>query len=106
MNIVVKTRHMEATDAIKSYVETKVAKLPKYYDNISMIEVVLDHEADLPKVEIIAHAKRKQTFVASHRQDDMYACVDRSFDKISEQLRRHKEKVRDRQGAPHSETMR
>ena len=105
MNIVVKTRHMAATDAIKHYVETKAAKLSRYYDNVHTIEVILDVEADKPSVEIVASAKRRNVFVASHRGDDMYACVDQALHKITEQLRRHKDKVRDRQKSSHSETM-
>jgi len=35
----------------------------------------------------------------------MYACIDQCMDKIKEQVRRHKDRVRDRQGPPHSESM-
>ena len=55
--------------------------------------------------EIVVQAKRKQTFVATHHDDDMYACVDQCLHKITEQLRRHKDRVRDRQGPPHGEAV-
>ncbi len=105
MNIVVKARHMDVTDAIREYVETKAAKLNRFYDNVHSIEVTLDIEADQPSVEIIVSAKRKNVFVASHRGPDMYACVDQCMHKISEQLRRHKDRVRDHQGPTHREVM-
>ena len=98
MNIVFRARHMSATDAIRQYVEGKAAKLPRFYDNVQSIEVTLDVEADKPVAEIIVTAARKHTFVAKHRDDDMYACVDQCIDKISQQLRRHKDRIRDRQG--------
>jgi len=104
VNIVVKARHMDATESIRQYVQTKVGKLPRFYDSITSIEVTLDIEADLPVVEIVVHAKRRNTFVATHRDEDMYACVDQCLHKIAEQLRRHKDKVRSHQGPPHSET--
>lgn len=94
INISVEARHMEATDSIRQYIESKVAKLPKIYDDIHSIEVILDMEADQPTVEVIVTARRKNTFVAKHRQEDMYACVDQCLDKIVEQIRRHKDKVR------------
>lgn len=97
MNITVKTRHMEVSEAMRDYVESKVAKLPRYYDNIQSIEAVLDMEADQAVVEIVVAASRKATFVATHREEDMYASVDQCLRKITEQLRRHKDKVRDRQ---------
>ena len=104
MNIVVKSRHMDATDAIRQYAESKVAKLPRFYDNVQSVEVTLDMEADQPTVEIVVKARRKHTFVATHRGDDMYACVDQCLDKVAEQIRRHKDKVRHRQERPHSQT--
>lgn len=103
MNITVNARHMEVTDSLRKYVEDKAAKLPRFYDNIQDIEVILDKQADKALVEIVAHAKKKHTFVATHRDDSMHACVDACLDKISEQLRRHKDKVRDRQGPTHGE---
>lgn len=104
MNISVNARHMEVTDSIRQYVESKVAKLPRFYDNILTIEVILDREATKSVVEIVAHAKKKHTFVATQHDENLYACVDGCLDKITEQLRRHKDRVRDRQGPPHSET--
>ena len=101
MNTTVHARHMDITDAIREYAEDKIAKLPKYYDGIQSIEVILDIEAGKPLVEIVAQGGRKHTFVAHHRdaqrEGDMYACIDQCVDKISQQVRRHKDRVRDRQ---------
>jgi len=96
VNIVVKARHMDVTDALRQYAESKVSKLPRFYDNIQSVEVTLDMEANRPTVEMVVTARRRNTFVATHRHEDMYACVDQCFDKISEQIRRHKDKVRHR----------
>ncbi|MBN1942081.1 MAG: ribosome-associated translation inhibitor RaiA [Phycisphaerae bacterium] len=103
MNITIEARHMDVTDAIRQYAESKVEKLPKYYDNIQSIEVILDMDGGQPSVEIIVQASRKNTFVAHYRDADLYAGIDGCVDKVSQQLRRHKDKVRDRQGPPHSE---
>lgn len=103
MNITIEARHMEITDAIRQYAESKVQKLPKYYDNIQSIEVIMELDGGKPSVEIIVQGGRKNTFVARLREDDLYAGIDGCVDKIAEQLRRHKDKVRDRQGTPHSE---
>lgn len=105
MNILVNARHMEVTDAIRQFVESKVSKLPKYYDNVQSIEVHLDHEADHSVAEIVVTAKKRSTFVATHRDADLYASIDQCLQKVSEQLRRHKDRVRDRQGAPLNEAI-
>lgn len=103
MNIMIQSRHIEATDSIRQYVESKVTKLPRFYDNVQSIDVTLDLEAERPVVEIVVTARKKNTFVAKHRDEDMYACIDQCLHKITEQLRRHKDRVRDRQGLPHEQ---
>ena len=105
MNITVNARHMDVTSALREYAETKVEKLSKYYNGIQSIEVILDIEADQPLVEIVVQASRKTTFVAHHREPDMYASVDQCVDKVAQQLRRHKDKIRDRHGPTHHEVM-
>ena len=104
MNIVVKARHMDATESIRQHVESRAAKLSRYYDRIKSVEVILDMEAEKSVVEIIAQVARRHTFVATARDDDMYASVDQCMNKVAEQLRRYKDKVRDHQGPPHGET--
>ena len=103
MNIVVEARHMDVTAAMRQYVETKASKLIKFYDKLQTVEVTLDVEADKPSVEIVASARKKSVFVATHRDDDMYACIDQCLHKIAEQLRRHKDRVRDHQKTGHGE---
>ena len=105
MNITVEARHMDITTALRDYAEEKVGKLPRFYDGLQSVEVILDLEAGQSKVEIVAQAARKTTFVAHDRQDDMYAAVDQCIDKLAEQLRRHKDRIRDRQGPSHEQVM-
>lgn len=105
MNIVVEARHMDVTESIRHYVESKAAKLQRFYDRLQSIEVILDTEADHAVVEIVATAKKKRTFVATQKAPDMYTCVDRCLSKIQEQVRRHKDKVRNRKGRLHGEPM-
>ncbi len=100
VNVSVDARHMDVTAAMREYVETKLAKLPRFFDRIHAIEAILDLEADKAVVEIVVTADKKNTFVATDRQEDLYAAVDGSVDKITQQLRRHKDRVRHRQGEP------
>jgi putative sigma-54 modulation protein len=105
VNVLVKAPHMPVTEAIRQHVEGKVSKLPRFYDNVQTVEVTLNQEAAQSVVEIVVTASRRNTFVATHRDEDMYAAVDQCLHKITEQLRRHKDRVRDRHGPPHKETM-
>ena len=103
MSIIIKAPHMEVTDALREHIEAKASKLPKYYRSIQSIEVILAMEADKAVVEIVVGASHKHTFVATQRDDDMYACIDQCTHKITEQLRRHKDKVRNHHGPSRAE---
>lgn len=105
MDITVQGRHIEVTDSIRQFVETKVGKLERYLDSLQSIEVILGKEADKATVEIVVTARKKNTFVAADRHDDMYTCIDQCLHKVAEQLRRHKDKVKDRQGPSHGQSM-
>ena len=103
MKILVQARHMEVTEALRQHIEGRISKLPHILDTLLSVEVILDTEADKSVVEVVATANRKNTFVATHRDPDMYTCIDQCLHKITEQLRRHKDKVRDRQKPPHGQ---
>ncbi len=96
MQIRVTGRHVDVTDEVRDYIVEKAGKLPKFYDRIHEIEVVLDHESEQFTAEIIVRAGRKHTFVARETGPDTFVLVDLITDKMERQLTRHKEKNRSR----------
>jgi putative sigma-54 modulation protein len=97
VNIIVTGRHLEVTVAIRNYAEEKVNKLPKYYDLIQDIEVILDgSDSKQKKAEVIVKAEHNNTFVASHAGDDLYGCIDQTCHKMERQLTEHKTRFRNR----------
>jgi putative sigma-54 modulation protein len=100
VKVQVQARHMEVTEALRQHVEDKVDKLPRLLHTLLSVEVILDREAGNSVVEVVATARRKSTFVATHRHPDMYVCIDQCLHKVAEQIRRHKDKVRDHQKPP------
>jgi putative sigma-54 modulation protein len=91
-------RHMEITEAIRSLVEKKIDRLNRYHDRITEIEVILEKEGLLQKLEIIVKADKTQPFIVRQDGDDMYACLDKALDRIERQMVKHKERVRHRKG--------
>jgi len=98
VQILVTGRHVEVTDEVREYVETKAGRLTKYYDRIHEIEVILDHESEQFSVEMIVRADRKHTFVARGIGPHTFALVDEIVVKLERQLTKHKEKNRNRKG--------
>ena len=95
MNISSTARHYDLAPALKDYAEEKVLNLKKYFDHIVTAHVIFSLEKYRHKVEITLHVNGKD-FVSAEESDDMYMSVDRSVEKLERQLRRHKEKTKNR----------
>jgi len=94
MNLSVTGRHVEVTDALKDYVEEKMAKLERHFDGVTDIHVILSVE----KIRQQAEATIDLAGTKIHAQaenNDMYASIDGLTDKLDRQVRKHKEKLRD-----------
>ena len=88
-------KHIEITDAIRLHAQEKVDKLPRYFDSITQIEVVIEgNEGGKQCVEIIVHAEHNDLLIAKEIGDDTYACIDLAIHKLERQLRKTKEKQR------------
>jgi putative sigma-54 modulation protein len=100
MQITVKGRHMGVTDALRGYCQEKADRLPRFLDRIQSIEVVLDGHEGLHIAELIVHSAGATPFVAKEQHADAFAAIDLVMDKIEEQLRRYKERHRNRKHPP------
>jgi putative sigma-54 modulation protein len=89
-------KHIEITESIRKRAEEKTSKLPKYYDSVNQVEVIVDagHGVEM-KVEIIARGEHGNVFVASEKNKDVYAGIDIAVHKLEEQIKRKKTKERD-----------
>jgi len=100
MQITVSARHMGISDSLKDYCREKSERLIRFFDRIQSIEVILDGNNGQHFAEMIVHSEGTQPFVAREQHDDAYAAVDLMLDKIERQIRRHKEKLRNRKHPP------
>ena len=96
MQISVTGRHVEVTDDVKDYAREKASKLPRFFDRVQSIEVVLGHDAGNSSVEIIVSVDRADPFLARESGPDTFALIDALTDKLGRQLRCHKERLRNR----------
>lgn len=97
MEITVSGRHLEVTPTIREYASTKAAKLPRYFDRIASIEVIVNkHNALNYETEIIVKAEHTDPFVVKCAGTDLYACIDDATHKLERRLTDHKERLRNR----------
>lgn len=88
-------KHIEITEGIRDHVESKISKLPRYYNNINRINVIIDdNSGGKSSVEVKASAEHNRVFIATETGDDMYTCIDQAVRKVERQLLKHKEKER------------
>ncbi len=90
-------KHVEITEAIRRHAEEKTSKLPKYYNSINQVEVIIDgnHGGSNTSVEVIARAEHSKVFVGTETGEDAYRCIDMAVHKLERQLRKVKSKERD-----------
>lgn len=94
MNVTTTFRHMEQSEALKTYAEEKLERVTKYIDEPVTAQVYFTVEKIRHIVEIVING-RGITTKASEATSDMYAAVDMVLDKIERQLKRYKEKLKD-----------
>ncbi|MHC4694226.1 MAG: ribosome hibernation-promoting factor, HPF/YfiA family [Planctomycetota bacterium] len=89
-------KHINITEAIRKHAEEKTAKLPKYYNSVNQVEVIIDgNQGGNTSVEIIARGEHSKIFVVTETGDDAYKCIDLAVHKLERQLRRKKGRERD-----------
>jgi len=99
MQIATTFRHLEPSEALKSYAEEKLERIKKYIDEPVAAQVFMTVEKIRHCAEVTLTAKGI-TIKASEETNDMYAAIDAVVDKIERQLRRYKERIKDHKPAP------
>jgi putative sigma-54 modulation protein len=90
-------KHVDIPVALKNYAEEKTSKLPRFYNIINQVEVIIDgKEGSNLAVEVIARAEHKKVFVVKEKASDVYACIDLAVHRLEQQLRKRKAKERDK----------
>ena len=91
MEIKIISKDVKTTDAIREYVEKKVARLEKYFDNNFEVTVTIRTE----KTEQIAEMTLKvksDTYRTEVSSNDLYASIDKNIDILEGQIRKTKTK--------------
>ena len=85
-------RHVDITDSLRDYVNSKFSKLQRHTDHITNVHVILDVEKLNQKAEATVHVSGAEIFASTEHQD-MYAAIDSLIGKLDRQVIKHKEKL-------------
>ncbi|MEM7168141.1 MAG: ribosome-associated translation inhibitor RaiA [Planctomycetota bacterium] len=92
------TARGNVSDGTRKYAEEKASKLTRFFEGVSKIEIILDHEGQQQRAEIILSVAKGDAIATHADHDSMRAAIDLVLDKAEKRLVRHKEKLRDHRG--------
>ncbi|MBM3461423.1 MAG: ribosome-associated translation inhibitor RaiA [Armatimonadetes bacterium] len=92
MQITVKGKNVEVTEALRSHAEKRISKIERYFDRIINTDVTLSTERNWHIVEVTVHANG-HVLRGEERTNDMYSSIDKVIDKLEKQVKREKGKV-------------
>ena len=96
MQINVSARHGHLSPVSQEKIVSKVSRLQRYFSGITSLNVTVDFATpSQPAVEIIASAEHFHDLVSHESSASLCRSVDGAVQKLEQQLRKHKEKVRD-----------
>lgn len=93
MRISISARHFSASKNLKVFAQEETARLKKYYDGIIDCELVLDKQRENRSCEIFIKVYGN-TLTASETTDDHYKSIVGAVDKMEQQLRKYKAKLK------------
>ena len=94
MNLNISGHHLSLTPALKEYVASKLKRVERHFDHLINADIILSVEKVRHKAEATIHA-RGIDLHAEEICEDMYAAIDGMVDKLDQQTRKLKDKVRD-----------
>jgi putative sigma-54 modulation protein len=97
MQISVTGHHVDITNALKNYVDSKFGRLERHFDQVMKVHVILSVEKLRQKAEASINVNGAKVF-ADSVHEDMYAAIDSLIDKIDRQVIKYKEKKSDHRG--------
>jgi len=93
MQIQIQGRGINVRDQLKEHIENELSRLDRLQTRVIDVDVVLDGKLH----QKVAHIKVKvpeQTLVASETADKFEIAVDAAVDKLIDQVKKYKEKLR------------
>ena len=104
MNLTISGHHLEVTPPLRAYVEQKLDRVTRHFDQVVDVSVLLtvDNQREKDRrqrAEVTLHVKGRDIFVEQADQD-LYAAIDQLMDKLDRQVMRHKDRVQNHHHTP------
>ena len=92
MKVAIRGKNIEVTDALRAYIEKRLSKLTRYFDDELNAQAVLSVVKDKSTIELTCFVD-KIVLRGVETNDDMYAAIDLVVDKIVRQIHKYKTRL-------------
>ena len=104
MQFAVTFRHMEPTDALKSYAKERMERVRKYLPDPIACHVVLSTERHNHRIDVNFQLHNGLSIAGHETTENMYSSIDLVIAKIERQVRKYKGKLEGMRARPHDVT--
>src|SRR3954467_7329056 len=102
MQFAVTFRHMEPTDALKSYARERMERVRKYLPDPISCHVVLSTERHKHRIDVTFQLHNGLSVAGHETTENMYSSIDLCIAKIERQVRKYKGKLEGMKARPHN----
>lgn len=97
MKLTIHGDKLVVTDAIKSYIEEKLAKLDKYFENPEDLSAnIVVRTRGIEQIIEVTIPIKKAILRSEESHKDLYAAIDKVTDKLERSIRKNKTKIKRR----------
>jgi len=95
MRTSVAARHFKANPELQDFAHNEVQRLEKYFDNILDCDIILSYQKENKQCEILLNVYGT-VLKAQEKTDDFFKSITRTVDKLEQQVKKYKGKLRRR----------
>lgn len=96
MEFIIRGQKTDITEAIKAYIEKRIGKLEKYFNNKEIIANVLIKVRGIDQTVEVTIQVPGITLRGEQTHKDLYAAIDLVSEKIERQIRKNKTRIKNR----------
>ena len=94
MQIIVRGKNVEVTPALREYVDEKIGRLTRYFDNLREAIVLMSVEKGRHVVEVTVYLNENGIILRGEEaSNDMYASLDLVLEKLERQIEKYKTRI-------------
>lgn len=93
-------RHEQHPPSVRDYALEKAEKIPRFFDGVNHVQIVLDREHDKHTAEMVVTAAPNLRFVGHSAEKTVTEAIDKALDKLERQVVKAKERLKDHRRKP------